>query len=96
MKKIIEYFKTLTAAYAMVAFGILFPAITYPLTSLSQFSFLKQLAFAKNGVFYEPSITDHALNIFGIVKVPFGIILATSIIILLVGAVRLFYIKKIT
>jgi len=96
MNKIIEYSKTLNAAYAMIAFGVFFPAITYPLTSLTQFAFLKQLAFAKNGVFYEPTVTEYALSIFGIVKVPFGIILATSIIVLFVGLARFIYIKKIT
>ena len=96
MKKIIEYSKTLNATYAMIAFGIMFPAITYPLTSLSQFAFVKQVAFAKNGVFYEPTMTEYALNVFGIFKIPFGIILALSIIVLFVGVARFIYLKKIT
>ena len=96
MKKIIEFSKTLTAAYAMIAFAIFFPAVTYSLTTLSQFALVKQVGFARNGVFYEPTMTEYTLSIFGIVKVPFGIILTLSIIILFVGAARLIYLKKIT
>lgn len=80
----------------MIAFGILFPAVTYPLTSLSQFALLKQVAFAKNRVFYEPTITEYTLNVFGIFKIPFGIILAISVIAIFVGVARFIYLKKNT
>ncbi len=96
MQKIVDYLKTKNGAYSFIVTGIALPMVTYPLTSLSQLAFLKQVAFAKNGVFYEPTVTDHVLNVFGLFKIPFGVIMAVSAVILLSGIVRLLYLKKIT
>lgn len=94
MNNIIEFFKTMKAAYVFVAVGVAFPAITYPLTSLSNNALIMQVGFANNGVFYEPSVTDHTLNVFGLVSIPFGIIMSVSIAIFFIGAARIIFLKK--
>ena len=94
MNNIIEFLKTSKAAYIFVAFAIAFPAITYPLTRLSNNALLMQVAFAKNGVFYEPTITEHTLNVFGMFRIPFGVILSVCIAILFIGVARIILLKK--
>jgi hypothetical protein len=96
MNNIIGFLKTMKAAYTLVAFGVAFPSITYPLTSLSNHALIMQVGFAKNGVVYEPSITDHTLNMFGLVRMPFGIILSVCIAIFFIGAARIIFLKRST
>ncbi len=80
----------------MSSYGIALPAVTYPLTSLSNNALILQIGFAKNGVFYKPSVTEYTLNVFGLVKIPFGIVLAFCIAVFLIGLARVILLKKST
>jgi hypothetical protein len=94
MDSLLDVVKTKKTAYIAIAVGFFIPAFTYPLTSLSQFAFIKQLAFAKKGIFYEPTITEYSLSMFGLFKIPFGYILAFGLIAIFAGVTRLVYLKK--
>ncbi|MDH5694933.1 MAG: hypothetical protein OEZ47_17685 [Gammaproteobacteria bacterium] len=94
MDSIIENIKTIKAAYIVTTLGASFPLITYPITSLSANALLMQVAFLKNGVFYEPTVTDYTLSLFGLVGVPFGIVLSVCITVFICGLLRIVYLKK--